>query len=162
VKTIIVLGSSRSDGNTRALVDNLAESYSADILDLNQFHIQAYCYSGKYNDDFKNVMQTLLNYERIFLATPMYWYSASGTMKIFLDRWCDLLTTEKSYGRMLRGKHTGLLATGHDLEPPACFEQMFSLTFEYLGMKYDGMKYISHHTSLMHIQPKATINTLSH
>ncbi|MCP4458779.1 MAG: NAD(P)H-dependent oxidoreductase [Cytophagales bacterium] len=38
------------------------------------------------------------------MATPVYWYSMSGIMKVFLDRIYDVLTIEKELGRKLHGK----------------------------------------------------------
>lgn len=57
------------------------------------------------NDDYLNLMKQILEkYETLILATPVYWYSMSGIMKVFFDRLTDLLTIEKELGRKLRGK----------------------------------------------------------
>lgn len=57
------------------------------------------------NDDYLNLMKQILDkYETLILATPVYWYSMSGIMKVFFDRLTDLLTIEKELGRKLRGK----------------------------------------------------------
>ncbi|MDC2889285.1 flavodoxin family protein [Psychrosphaera algicola] len=139
--TVIILGSSRSDGNTSALVHDYATIINATVVDLNDYEISPFDYNADYNDDFISLMAGLLKYDRIILATPMYWYSASAQMKTFIDRWSDLLKTEKAKGRQLRGKQVVVLATGSDKIPPNCFEQMFQLTFRYLGMDYRGMLY---------------------
>lgn len=59
------------------------------------------------NADYLNLMKQILDkYETLILATPVYWYSMSGIMKVFFDRLTDLLTIEKEFGRKLRGKKT--------------------------------------------------------
>ena len=93
------------------------------------------------DDDFLALAKQLLNYEHLIFATPMYWYSMSGQMKVFFDRLSDLMTIEKNLGRQLRGKTCSVLATGSDKEPPACFEQPFVLSADYLGMTYQKMFY---------------------
>lgn len=139
--TVIILGSSRSDGNTSALCHIFATRINATVVNLNDYEISPFDYNANYKDDFLSLMAGVLKYDRIILATPMYWYSASAQMKTFIDRWSDLLNTEKTKGRKLRGKQVVVLATGNNEVPPNCFEQMFQLTFRYLGMNYRGMLY---------------------
>lgn len=141
MKTAIILGSSRSNGNTAKLSQHFAKHLDATVFDINNLDIAPFDYDANYQDDFKPLIDRLLNFERIILATPMYWYAASAQMKTFLDRLSDLLNSEKHKGRKLRGKSAVLLATGADSSPPPCFEEMFKLTFNYLGMHYQGMRY---------------------
>lgn len=141
MKTIILLASSRSQGNTAQLASYFTQKLDARLLDLTLFNIKPFDYNGNYNDDFQSVIDTLLSYDRIIFATPMYWYAASAQMKAFLDRISDLLNTSNDKGKALRGKYCGLLATGGNDLPPECFEQVFKLTFNYLGMHYQGMMY---------------------
>ena len=86
MKTIILLASSRSQGNTAQLAIYFAQKLDAPLLDLTQFNIKPFDYEGNYHDDFQTVIDTLLSYDRIIFATPMYWYCASAQMKTFLDR----------------------------------------------------------------------------
>lgn len=140
-KTAIILGSARSDGNTGALVNYTAELLNADVFDLNEHQVLPFDYLGSADDDFRSLSAHLLNCDRIVFATPMYWYSASAQMKAFLDRLTDFLREEKDKGRQLRGKQAFLLATGATEIPANCFQEMFSLTFNYLGMIDEGMLY---------------------
>lgn len=142
-KAVIIVGSSRHDGNTQGLVDVLADQLAAVVLNLNDYKVAPYDYHGGYKDDFSELADLMLDFDTIYLATPMYWYSASAQMKTFLDRWTDLLQLHKSKGQKLRGKRLGLLATGANTSPPSCFEQMFQLMAQYLGMAYLGMLYCS-------------------
>jgi multimeric flavodoxin WrbA len=142
MKTAILLGSSRSQGNTAQFAKAVGNKLDADYYDLNDYQIGVYDYNNaNASDDFQPLMDTLLRYERLVLASPVYWYSASAQMKVFLDRLTDLLEFNKDKGRLLRLKKAVLLATGHNQSAPACFEQMFASTFHYLGMDYQGMLY---------------------
>jgi multimeric flavodoxin WrbA len=144
VSTAIVLGTSRVNGNTHNLVKLYQEYKSADVFCLMDYSISIYDYDHKNTeDDFIALARKLIEYDHLIFATPMYWYSMSGQMKIFFDRLSDLLTIEKELGRGLRGKTCSVLATGVDIEPPACFEQPFILSANYLGMDYQKMLYCS-------------------
>jgi multimeric flavodoxin WrbA len=141
MKTAIVLGSSRSNGNTAQLAKYIVEYLNGQVIDLSNHHILPFDYKFNNKDDFDKLIEYLLSFERIVLATPMYWYSASAQMKTFLDRLSDLLNNKNGKGKQLRKKYAFLLATGGVKHPPSCFEEMFKLTFSYLGMSYQGMIY---------------------
>ncbi len=159
MKTAILLGSSRSAGNTSQLARYVSEELPAAYFDLADYEIAPFSYANQYQDDFKGLITQLLQYEQLILASPVYWYSVSAQMKLFLDRITDLLNYYPVQGRLLRGKSIGVLATGLKDAPPDCFEQMFKLTFEYLGMKYKGMGYCSAPDSLNLREHKVTIET---
>ena len=113
---IIIIGSSRSDGNTRKIVDQMAHfNNSLDIVDLNDKNIGYYDYShANEEDDYIPLVERVLNYDLIFFVTPVYWYSMSAIMKTFFDRITDLLTIRKDLGRKLRGKMMGSISCGSD------------------------------------------------
>ncbi|EKE77403.1 flavodoxin family protein [Gallaecimonas xiamenensis] len=139
MNTITLLGSARGNGYTATL----AEAIGFRVLNLNDYLIRPFDYRGNgTGDDFLPLMDKLLQYDRILLASPLYWYSMSGQMKVFLDRITDLLTHHKTMGRRLRGKAAGVIASGGAQVPPPCFEEPFRLTFGYLGMDYQGMSYL--------------------
>ncbi len=139
-KGIIILGSSRSNGDTFKAVSYLKDITGFEIIDLNQKDIGHYDYEFKNNDDdfnflFKGVVQ---NYDTVVFATPVYWYTMSGIMKTFLDRISDFLKNEKDYGRMLRGKNMALISCSNDDDRPEEFALPFSRSASYLGMNYVG------------------------
>lgn len=144
VKTAIILGTARLEGNTHKLVKCYQKHQSADVFCLSDYAISMYDYEHRnQEDDFIALAQKLLHYDHLVFATPMYWYSMSGQMKVFFDRLSDLLTIKKEIGRSLQGKYCSVLATGSDNEPPLCFEQPFILSANYLGMVYHDMLYCS-------------------
>lgn len=97
MKKVIISGSARNDGDTAALTDQLVEKTGWDLIRLNDFHFSYYDYQHQNrDDDFLSLMKQLIHgYDTIIFATPVYWYAMSGIMKVFFDRFTDLLTIEK-------------------------------------------------------------------
>lgn len=140
---LILLGSSRSHGNTRKVADFAQQKLGADLLDLNDFHISYYDYEHKnQGDDFLPLIEKIVQrYEVIIFATPVYWYSMSAVMKTFFDRMSDLLTIRKELGRQLRGKKMGAISCGNDADMVEGLEIPFRESADYLRMHYLGHVY---------------------
>jgi multimeric flavodoxin WrbA len=144
MKIGIILGTSNSDGNTRAFVDAFSSKIDATIFDLSKYNISFFDYShDNQDDDFLALIKKLIEFEHIILASPVYWYSISAQLKVFVDRLTDVITIEKSLGRRLRGKSISLLSTGTDEVLPDCFSSPIELTAKYLGLNYLGNNYVS-------------------
>ncbi len=62
-------------------------------------------------------------------------------MKTFIDRFSDLLSIRKDLGRQLRGKRI-LVVASFSTSMPKGFEDPFSQTCEYMGIKYEGCSFI--------------------
>ncbi|MHA7055587.1 flavodoxin family protein [Aquimarina sp. M1] len=138
-KGIIIQGSSRSDGDTNIVVSYLRNMTSFDVIDLHQREINYFDYEFKNKDDFEVIFKNIVhNYQTLVLATPVYWYTMSGIMKVFLDRISDYLYKEKDFGRMLRGKNMAMLSCSNDDDRVKEFTLPFSRSAEYLGMNYLG------------------------
>lgn len=139
-KTVIILGSSRSDGETYQVAQHMIDLRGFDLVDLKTKNIAPFDYEFKNQaDDFLPTIRAVIaDYDTIIFATPVYWYSMSGTMKIFFDRISDLLDINKETGRKLRGKNMAMLscASDHDLKPG--FTMPFIESANYLGMNYLG------------------------
>ncbi len=139
-KVVIIIGTSRSDGETNKLVDKIISISNFEKIDLNDFEISYYDYEHKNsNDDYLILMQKLVDkYDTFLFATPVYWYSMSGIMKIFFDRFTDLFDDEKDLGRRLRRKNMAVItcSNGNNLEDK--FWYPFIETGSYLGMQYIG------------------------
>lgn len=139
---IFIVGTSRLDGNTRRLVDLVNQNINAPVVNLSDCIILPYSYQKEERtDDFIKVASDLLKYKRIVFATPVYWYSMSSQMKVFFDRFSDLITERKDLGRALAGRKTYLISTGTDNELPPGFESPFELTSKYLDMEFQGSLY---------------------
>ena len=138
MKKVIILGSSRKNGETKKVVTELIRISGWDLIDLTDFKISHFDYEHlNRNDDFIDLLKRITkNYDVLIFATPVYWYSMSGIMKVFFDRMTDLLKIEKDTGRKLRDKYMAVIScsNGDNLEDN--FWLPFKKSAEYLGMNY--------------------------
>ena len=139
---IALLGSSRRHGNTGQLVDHVAEVLGIEAVDLGQLRMSPYDYEHRNrDDDFEPLMNRVLDVDHIIVASPVYWYSVSPQIKVFLDRITDYLDIPEllADGRRLRGKTGHVVCTSiYDSAPPP-FVDALTATFTYLGMQVGGM-----------------------
>ncbi|THH39954.1 flavodoxin family protein [Neolewinella litorea] len=137
-KTLIILGSARGDGNTAVAARALKEEIGGKIIDLLDHRVAPFDYGNDYpvNDEFISLIKRVVIYDRLILASPVYWYSMSGPMKQFLDRFTDLLTYHRDLGTRLRGKELGVLSCSGEAQVNGGFYEPFRLTADYLGMPY--------------------------
>lgn len=140
MRKLIILGSSRKDGDTKKIVDELIGVSGWDLIDLNDYNFGYYDYEHKnLDDDYLNLMRKIIaDYDVLIFATPVYWYAMSGIMKVFFDRITDLLDEEKDLGRKLRGKSMAALSCSVGDNLGENFWLPFSETARYLGMNYLG------------------------
>ena len=140
MKKVIIVGSSRNDGDTANLTKQLIEKSQWDLINLNDYEFSYFDYEHKNrNDDYLNLMRKIVEkYETLIFLTPVYWYSMSGIMKVFFDRFTDLLTVEKELGRKLRGKKMAVMSCSVGENLGENFWLPFSETAKYLGIEYIG------------------------
>lgn len=86
MSVVVIVGSSRKDGDTTFLIDQLIDKTNWDQIDLNDYNFSYYDYEHlNRDDDFLKLIRTLIQqYNTFIFATPVYWYSMSGIMKVFL------------------------------------------------------------------------------
>ena len=140
---IIILGSSRNDGDTMHAVEIALGGRKVPIINLGDLNISEYDYLGANSgDDFRPLVERMIKHDPIILATPIYWYAMSARMKKFIDRWTDLLERWQELGRGLRGKTLAVI-TAYAEHPDGRqgFEAPFCLTASYMGMKFGGCFY---------------------
>ncbi len=77
-------------------------------------------------------------YDTIIFATPVYWYSMSGILKVFFDRISDLLRIHKDTGRALRGKNMAMVSCSNHDDLVDGFSTPFKESSNYLEMNYLG------------------------
>lgn len=137
-KVLVIFGSSRSDGNTKQAVDHVVAGKDVEFVDLSDLNISYYDYNNmNAADDFLPLIEKMVKYDSIILATPIYWYTMSAVMKTFLDRWSDLLSIRKDLGRALKGKWIYVVAS-YGGEQALGFENAFQLSCGYMEMYYGG------------------------
>lgn len=142
METIVIFGSSRSDGNTKAAVEAVINQREVEIVDLAEKNISYYDYQNRnQDDDFLKIAEKMVQAQVIIFATPVYWYSMSAQLKTFFDRFSDLITIRKDLGRALKGKICYAITTGADVEIPAGLLESLQRTAEYLDMDFKGAFY---------------------
>ena len=146
-KTVIIVGSSRKNGNTTAVAEAIAQQYDFSIVNLGDYNFSYYDYESlNITDDFLPLMKEIIQkYDTLIFATPIYWYSMSGVMKVFFDRFSDLIRIEKDWGRKLRDKKMAVISNSHDFEKDLDYNFYipFVKSAEYLGMQYLGNKHFN-------------------
>ncbi len=141
-KTIAILGSSRSDGNTMLALRTVLGEHPTEIIDISACNITPYDYKHQnQQDDFMPIAEEMSKADLIIFATPIYWYSMSSQLKTFFDRFSDLLTINKTVGRQLKGKECCLVVSGGDDELTAGFDLPIRKTCEYMEMPFHGTMY---------------------
>lgn len=143
---VVIFGSSRRDGNTKKAVELVLEGFDYKFVDLSDLKISPFDYAhANRDDDFLPLMEKIVEYSDIILATPVYWYAACAQMKIFIDRLSDLLTIRKDLGRKLTAKNLFVICSyaGNLSLVSSSFETPIRLTSNYLQMAYRGCLYYS-------------------
>lgn len=141
---IVIFGSARDNGTTRKAVDKVFQNREHRFVDLRKLNVSHYDYDYKNaGDDFLPLMEDVVRYDNIILASPVYWYSVSAYMKTFLDRWGDLVTTRKDLGQKLKGKKLFVIASFSTGSPLGCtgFEEPILQTCNYMNIQYGGCYY---------------------
>lgn len=140
MRKLIINGSSRRHGHTQQIVQLLHQEVETDIIYLADFQIGHYDYGHlNHADDFLPLIRRIADeYDLIIFATPVYWYTMSGLMKVFFDRITDCLKTDKETGAKLVGKTMAAIGVGSDPEDIEGFFVPFRLTAPYMDMKYAG------------------------
>ncbi len=129
-RIIFVQGSPRKNGNTRAVTniamatakENGAEVNEIDVINLDfkapgcigcRKCQQSEAFECAFNDEVAQNVATLPEYNVIVLASPLYWWSYSAQLKIFVDRMYSLskISDSENYQSMLVGKTLALIAT---------------------------------------------------
>lgn len=140
-KNLVIFGSSRSDGETMQLYKRIFEKVDHKFYDLKALNIQPFDYEYKNkSDDFEKIARDMTQYDNIILATPVYWYTMSSYMKVFIDRLSDLITIHKDLGRKLKNKRVYVITT-YGATLPVGFEEPFRQTCIYMDMEYVSCLY---------------------
>lgn len=139
-----ILGAAVGHHKTNQFLIESFNHKNLEVIDLTEYPVAGFSYKKMPDDHFISIVRKMTNADLIVLATPVYWYSMSGTMKDFMDRFSNLMSgPHKALGESLCGKRIKVLSTGYDLAPPQGFEVPFSATAIYFGMDYMGCEYIS-------------------
>lgn len=146
---IIIYGSSRDFGNTEYFVENALQNIVVERVYLREHNIkniidQRHDELGFsfVDDDFHEIATKLLEHNKIVFATPIYWYSMSGIMKNFIDRWSHAMRDDRygNFRERLNNKKAYVIAVGGDNPKVKGLPmiQQFQYIFDFMGMNFDG------------------------
>ena len=126
-RVLIVKGSPRENGNSAALADQVAAGAQAagaevEIVYLHGMDIQPcdacdFCQDAPdagcvIQDDMQPLYPKVREADALVYASPIYWFTVSAQMKLFMDR-CYALGGESDYAseHALAGKRIGIVLT---------------------------------------------------
>jgi NAD(P)H-dependent FMN reductase len=135
----VIEGSARKKSSIYDAFLEAAPKSQCVCFDLKRYVFFPYDYSGLYpdHDEFLLLIRSLLAFPVWVFSTPVYWYSMSGWMKQFFDRWTDLITIYPDLGRALAGRQTLLISSCANVIPDG-FELPFREISAYFQMSYCG------------------------
>ncbi len=147
-KVLIINASARHDGETARTIDYIfgamKDKKNTSIINLYEKDVRHYNYDNHHqDDDFLPIMDQILQSDVVVFATPVYWYSMSGRLKTFFDRFSDIIMEHKTIGRALKDKKCYLIANGYDINMPEDFQKPIQSTCQYFQMAYKGAFYYS-------------------
>ena len=151
MKTVVLFGSPRKDGNTRQLVDAFVGAMKKKANEVRLFHLNDMnirpcqgCLSCaetglcRINDDMGDIRTHIMKSDVVVYATPVYWWSPSAQLKLAMDR--SIAFLDKDMNSRVSGKKAVSLVCCADNDKGTCgpVREIFKRTFEGLGMEYAG------------------------
>ena len=145
----VIYGGTRHNGNTEILTELAVQGLAAEKIYLRDYEIksiedQRHAPEGfqDINDDYNSIIDRILPHDILIFSTPIYWYSMSGTMKNFVDRWSQTLRDSKypDFKAKMSLKKAFVIAVGGDdpyLKGLPLIQQ-FHYIFDFMGISFEG------------------------
>lgn len=146
MKIGVFIGSARREGNTEELVNRVIKHLDTDVYHLIDYRIEPivdmrHTEQGflPVDDDAEYLVKKMLEYDALIFATPLYWYTMSGHMKNFIDRWSQFLRSESlDFLPNMKRKTAYLIVTSGDERKitPLPLVQQFHYICQFTGMQF--------------------------
>ncbi|WAA11149.1 flavodoxin family protein [Fervidibacillus albus] len=147
MKNVLVLeGSSRSGGNTERLTNEVLRDVERTTIYLREKTIlpivdKRHDEEGFsiVNDDHDAIMEEVFKHDILIFSTPIYWYSMSGLMKTFIDRWSQTLRDPRFQMKAeMKKKEAFVVACGGDNPRMKGLPliQQFQYAFDFIGLPF--------------------------
>ncbi|MFO1441858.1 flavodoxin family protein [Bacillus sp. Bva_UNVM-123] len=145
----VIYGGTRQNGNAEVLTEHVIKGIASEKIYLSDHTIQPiidmrHSQEGfqERNDDYNSIIDRILPHNIIIFSTPIYWYSMSGTMKNFIDRWSQTLRDANypDFKNKMASKKAFVVAVGGD-DPQIKglpMIQQFNYIFDFVGMNFGG------------------------
>ena len=145
----VIDGGTRPNGNTEILTNYAIQGMSAERIYLRDYQIQPIIdmrhspegFQDR-NDDYNSIIDRILLHDILIFSTPIYWYSMSGIMKNFIDRWSQTLRDPNypDFKKKMAVKKAYIIAVGGD-DPSIKglpMIQQFQYIFDFVGIEFAG------------------------
>lgn len=145
----VLYGGTRPNGNSEILTEQVIQGITAETIYLRDYRIlpiddmrhSAEGFQDR-DDDYNSIIDRILPHDILLFSTPIYWYSMSGTMKNFIDRWSQTLRDAKypDFKKQMAAKKAFVIAVGGDLPnlKGLAMVQQFKHIFDFMGMEFGG------------------------
>jgi multimeric flavodoxin WrbA len=147
-KVFVLYGSTRKQGNSVTLTEKIIDGVNTEkvflldkrvnpIIDLR--HTKEGFTNFHSDDDYRDIIGSMLQHNVLIFSTPLYWYGMSGNMKNFFDRWSQSLKDKDlNFKNQLSGKKAYVVITGGEdprYEGLPLVEQ-FANIFKFVGIEF--------------------------
>lgn len=149
MKIAVFHGSTREKGNTEYLAYQAVPKDKATHLYLRDYDIQPITdlrHSPEgfsdIQDDHLQLVDQMLEHDIIVFATPIYWYGMAGPLKVFIDRWSQVMrdTNYAHFREELGKKKAYFILVGGDQPTVKGLPLIQQLTYicQFYGTKVGG------------------------
>lgn len=145
----VIYGGNRPDGNTEILTKLATQGVVVEEIYLKDYLIEPiidkrHAEEGfpEVNDDYNSIIDRILPHDILIFSSPIYWYSMTGIMKNFIDRWSQTLKDKKypDFKKQMAQKGAYVIAVGGD-DPymkGLPMIQQFQHIFGFMGTTFEG------------------------
>lgn len=145
----VLYGGNRPNGNTETLTKKVIQGLTVEEIYLKDHLIEPivdkrHTKEGfpEIDDDYNSIIDRILQHDILIFSTPIYWYSMTGTMKNFVDRWSQTLRDSKypDFKKQMSQKRAYVIAVGGDnpYMKGLPMIQQFQHIFDFIGISFDG------------------------
>ncbi|MCJ1657039.1 flavodoxin family protein [Staphylococcus sp. NRL 16/872] len=145
----VLFGGSRPEGNTAQITKYALEGLDYNWIDLTQYQlnpVRDLRHENEdietYYDDYKEIIDKVLESDTVIFASPVYWYSISASLKAFIDNWSETLVDPnyKDFMEKMARIDFRLILVGGDcpkVKAKPCITQM-KYTLDFIGAELQG------------------------
>ncbi|GEK33514.1 flavodoxin family protein [Kurthia sibirica] len=146
---LVLYGGNRPKSNTEFLTKKVIENMDVEEIYLKDYLIEPIMdhrhAAGGFPavaDDYSEILERMLTHDTIIFSTPIYWYSMTGIMKNFIDRWSQTLKDSHypHFKNQMADKSTYVITVGGDqphIKGLPMIEQ-FQHIFDFMGSHFAG------------------------
>lgn len=143
----VIYGGTRQNGNTEILTEQAIQGITTEKIYLRDYKIQPiedlrHEEDGfrAINDEYNSIIDRIMPHNILLFATPIYWYSMSGTMKNFIDLWSQTLRDDPSFKHTMANKKAHVIAVGADnpYVKGLPMIQQFQYIFDFVGISFES------------------------